>query len=86
MLMTEIELRECGLYAFPDERKFIVSASGGSGYSLFTPQSWARINSAEYRLDRNGRILSKGLPTRWRVTDRRDTGRTAEKGLLVSAR
>lgn len=84
--MTKIKLREGGLYALPDGREFILSARGGSGYSLFTAQAGERFISAQYRLDIEGRILSKGLPTRWRVTDLRDTGRTAENGLFVSVR
>lgn len=84
--MIKIELRERGVYALPDHREFIVSARGGMGYSLFSSQTWGRLNIAEYRLDRDGRILSKGIPTRWRVADLRDTGRTAEKGSLVSVR
>lgn len=84
--MPGIELRECGVYALPDGREFIVSARGGGGYSLFTPQAWGGLDNAEYRLDRDGRIMSKGLPTRWRVKDLKDMGRTAEAALPAGGR
>jgi hypothetical protein len=76
--MPKIKLRERGIYALPDKREFIVRRSGRDEYSLYPPQAWKRLEFAEYRLNTEGRILSKGRPTRWRVEDLTDTGRTTE--------
>ncbi|MEJ7575824.1 MAG: hypothetical protein WKF74_02335 [Pyrinomonadaceae bacterium] len=76
--MPRIKLRECGIYALPDKREFIVRRSGRDMYSLYPPQTWKGSEFAEYRLNAEGHILSKGLPTRWRFTDLTDTGRTTE--------
>jgi hypothetical protein len=78
--MQEIELRERGIYRLPDQREFVVCHSGdGSGYLLYTPGAWRRYGMAEYRAQVNGRILSRGLVTRWRLEDLRDTGCTADQ-------
>jgi hypothetical protein len=77
--MQAIELRERGVYRLPDRREFVVCHAGdGSGYLLYSQNSWQRYGMAEYRAQLNGRILSKGLITRWRVEDLKDTGATAE--------
>jgi hypothetical protein len=76
--MPSIKLRERGIYALPDKREFIVRRSGSDGYGLYPLQAWKRSEFAEYRLNTEGRILSKGTPTRWRVEDLIDTGRTTE--------
>lgn len=78
--MQAIELRERGIYRLPDQREFVVSRSGDeSGYLLYNPGAWLRYGMADYRAQENGRILSKGLITRWRLEDLIDTGRTADQ-------
>lgn len=72
-------LRERGIYKLPDGRELIVCASG-AGFSLYNPQAWKMCGLADYRAHADGRILSKGTPTRWRVEDLTDTGRTADYG------
>jgi hypothetical protein len=76
--MPGITLRDRGIYVLPDKREFIVRRSGRDEYSLYPPQAWKKLEFAEHRLNTEGRILSKGIPTRWRVEDLNDTGRAIE--------
>lgn len=76
--MPGIKLRECGIYALPDKREFIVRRSRRDEYSFFPLQAWKKSGFTEYLLNTGGRILSKGIATRWRVEDLTDTGRTTE--------
>lgn len=76
--MKVIELRERGIYMLPDGREFVICKSGdGVGYLLYNLEAWQRYALADYRAQTNGRILSKGFITRWRLEDLNDTGRTA---------
>lgn len=77
--MPTVELRERGIYQLPDKREFIICVSGdGTGYLLYTREAWRRMGLPEYRLQVNGRILSRGVVTRWRIEDLQDTGKTIE--------
>jgi hypothetical protein len=69
--------RELGIYEFPDGRKFVVSTLHREGCGLYSVKSWGAYGNAEYWLDRDGRILSHGVPTRWSFTDLKDTGESA---------
>jgi hypothetical protein len=84
--MGRIKLRECGIYALPDKREFVVRGCGRDGYTLYSNQAWKASGSSEYRLTAEGRLLSKGLPTRWRIGDLTDTGRTAESPEIAISR
>lgn len=84
--MLVIKLRERGIYSLPDHREFIVCASGdGVGYLLYSPATWRRYGLAEYRMQDNGRVLSRGMIVSWRAEDLRDTGRTASDLHALSA-
>jgi hypothetical protein len=74
----ELFLRELGIYSLPDGREFVAHAAGEAGYSLYTPSAWKTFGMAEYRVHPDGKILSKGIPTRWGVADLRDTGRSVK--------
>lgn len=76
--MDKIKLMECGIYKLPDGRQFVVCASGEDAYSLYSQFSWDRFGLAEYRIHKDGRILSRSTPTRWRVEDLTYTGRIVE--------
>ena len=84
--MRPIKLRECGIYALPDKREFVVRGCGRDGYTLYSPQNWKGSGSSEYRLNAEGRLLSKGTPTRWRIDDLTDTGRIAESPEIAISR
>jgi hypothetical protein len=71
-------LRELGVYALPDGREFVAHAAGEAGYSLYTPRAWKTYGMAEYRVHPDGKILSKGIPTRWSAEDLKDTGRSVK--------
>jgi hypothetical protein len=78
--MQSIKLRERGIYTLHDQREFVVCASGDdSGYWLYSLGAWQRYGMPEYRAQLNGRILSMGLVTPWRLEDLKDTGSTAEQ-------
>ena len=76
--MRRIILRECGIYALPDKREFVVHGCGRDVYAFYSHQAWTGSGCSEYRLNTDGRLLSKGSPTRWRINDLTDTGRTAK--------
>ena len=82
--MSRITLREFGVYALPDRREFIVRLSGRNEYSLHTSQTRNGFGIANYRINSEGRVLSKGTPTRWRAADLIDTGRTIVKPLVMA--
>ena len=71
------KLRNLGIYRLPDGRQFVVSALFTNRYSLYSLKSWGIIRWAEYQVDEEGRFLSKGIKTRWRIQDLADTGQTA---------
>lgn len=77
--MPTSKLREGGFYTLPDRREFIARLSGRNEYSLYAPRAWNSFGCAEYRINSVGRILSKGIPTRWRADDLVDTGRTIDR-------
>jgi hypothetical protein len=84
--MQAIKLRERGIYKLPDQREFVICYSGdGASYLLYNLQAWPGYGMHEYRAQINGRILSRGLVTRWRVEDLKDTGRTADQLQIVRA-
>jgi hypothetical protein len=70
-------LRELGVYMLPDGREFVVSTIYHDGCSLYTPHSWETFGVAEYWVDREGRLLHRGVPSVWKMQDLNDTGRTA---------
>jgi len=69
--------RELGVYELPDGRKFVVSTLHREGCGLYPVKSWGAYGNAEYWLDRDGRILSHGIPTGWSFLDLKDTGESA---------
>ena len=70
-------LRELGIYELPDKRRFVVSTPHRDGRALYPAQTWAYYGNAEYWVNNEGRLLSRGIPTRWSVADLTDTGQTA---------
>ena len=40
-------------------------------------RAWESYGSAEYWADKEGRLLRRGMPTRWSTRDLQDTGKTA---------
>ena len=75
--MFEKRPRELGVYRLPDGREFVASTLHADGCALYAVPAWWSYGGAEYWADRDGRILSRGVPTPWRVADLEDTGRTA---------
>ena len=69
--------RELGIYELPDGRKFVASTLHKEGCGLYPVTSWGAYGNVEYWLDRDGRILSRGIPTRWNFHDLKDTGESA---------
>ena len=76
-LVPRPRLRELGVYALPDGREFVVSTIYHDGCSLYAPRAWESFGLAEYWVDRDGRLLHKGVPSVWKVDDLNDTGHTA---------
>ena len=76
--MQRITLREFGLYTLSDGRKFVVHVNSIHGYSLYSLQAWEKDGTADYIVGTDGKLLSKGIPTRWCITDLKDTGQAVE--------
>jgi hypothetical protein len=70
-------LRELGIYELPDKRRFVVSTLHRDGRALYPARTWAFYGNAEYWLSNDGRLLSRGTPTKWSVADLKDTGESA---------
>ena len=73
---NEASLRELGVYELPDRREFVVSGVYPEGCCLYTLGAWKNFGVAEYWVDTEGRLISKGQPTQWGVEDLKDTGRS----------
>jgi hypothetical protein len=70
--------RELGIYALRGEGEFVASTLYTRGCSLYPTRGWGRYGGAEYRVDVHGRLWRNGEPTRLKVSDLSDTGRTAK--------
>jgi hypothetical protein len=70
-------LRELGVYTLPDGREFIVSTIYHDGCSLYSSHAWETFGTAEYWVDREGRMLNRGEPSIWKIEDLTDTGKSA---------
>ncbi|MFL6335679.1 MAG: hypothetical protein ACJ754_20410 [Pyrinomonadaceae bacterium] len=69
-------LRELGVYESPDGKQYVVSTLYSDGCSLYPVRAWGSYGSAEFWADKEGRLLRRGVPTRWNVRDLQDTGKT----------
>ena len=76
--MRRVKLKEHGIYKLPDGRQFVVTVSGRDSYSLYPPQQWRNFGMAEYRIHADGKLLSRGTPTRWSIEDLTDTGKVVQ--------
>jgi hypothetical protein len=76
--IPNIRPRELGIYELPDGRKFVVSTLYANGCALYPVWAWDTYGNAEYWLSKDGRVLSRGIPTKWSVFDLKDTGETAK--------
>jgi hypothetical protein len=76
--LRRIELRERGIYTFPDGEEFVASVARGGGYALYDLQVWKRYGMPDYEIDAKGRMTHVGQSTHWRIEDLTDTGRTAD--------
>jgi hypothetical protein len=70
-------LRELGVYELPDGRQYVVSTLYSDGCSLYPVRAWGSYGNAEFWADKEGRLLRRGVATRWSVRDLQDTGKTA---------
>ena len=73
-----VRLRELGIYQLADGREFIVSTIYNDGCCLYPLHAWDTFGNAEFWVGPDGRLLSRGQPTSWRVQDLTDTGQTSK--------
>ena len=71
-------LRELGIYALSTGGEYVVSTIYSDGCCLYTTRSWGIYGEAEFWVDGEGRLLRRGVPTRWSARDLTDTGRTEQ--------
>lgn len=76
--MHGVGLREGKLYSLPDGRRFVAWPNGTQGYSLYPVEGVSRIIRAEYLVGAEGQLLSRGIPTRWRVEDLTESRQPAD--------
>jgi hypothetical protein len=67
-----------GIYSLAGEGEFVSSTLYSGRCSLYPLRGWGHYGGALYRVDGHGRLWKQGEPTRWRVSDLTDTGRTAK--------
>jgi hypothetical protein len=67
-----------GIYVLASEGEFVSSTLYSGGCSLYPVRTWSYYGGAQYRVDQYGRLWRQGEPTRFRVSDLKDTGRTAK--------
>jgi hypothetical protein len=72
-----MKLRNLGIYALPDGRELIADTLYTGSYSLYSTLSWDSYCIADYLVNKDGQLLSKGKPTRWSIDELRYTGRKA---------
>jgi hypothetical protein len=72
-----VRLRNLGIYALPDGREMIADVLYRDGASLYSERSWEGHGLAEFRVGRDGRLISGNQPTPWKLEHLRDTGREA---------
>jgi hypothetical protein len=75
--------RELGIYSLPGEGEFVASIIYSGRCSLYPVRGWSHYGGARFRVDGRGRLWRQGEPTHWRVSDLKDTGRTAKYPLPV---
>ncbi len=62
-----------------DKREFVVcKPTIGTGYLLYNKDVWRRTDTAECRVDEDGRLSRQGRITHWRVKHLIDTGRNID--------
>lgn len=71
-------LRARGIYRLTDWREFVVGLTDRNAYILFGLDAWKYGRTAQYVIRSDGKILSRGTPTRWSIKNLTNTGRTAE--------
>src|SRR5215204_6173030 len=70
-------LRELGVYELPDGRQYVVSTLYSDGCALYPVRAWGSYGNAEFWVNKEGRLLRRGVPTCWSVRDLQDTGKTS---------
>ena len=75
--MQKVNLRECGIYALPDGREFVIHTVFRGGYVLYTLGAWEYFGLHSYECDDAGLLRLRGRATYWRIDDLTDTKRTA---------
>jgi hypothetical protein len=70
-------LRELGVYELPDGSQYVASTLYSDGCALYPVRAWGRYGEAEFWTDKEGRLLCRGVTTRWSARDLHDTGKTA---------
>ena len=77
-LRRGFKLRELGVYVLPSGAEYVVSTIYSDGCCLYATRSWGVYGEAEFWADGEGRLLRRGVPTRWSARDLTDTGRTVQ--------
>ncbi len=72
-----MRLRNLGIYRLPDGREVIADVLYRDGASLYSARSWEGYGLADFRVGQDGRLISGGRPTPWKLEHLRDTGREA---------
>jgi hypothetical protein len=69
-------LRELGVYELPGGGQYVVSTLYSDGCALYPVRAWGSYGNAEFWVNKEGRLLRRGIPTTLSVRDLQDTGKT----------
>lgn len=72
-----MKLRNLGIYLLPDGRECIADVLYRDGAQLYSTRGWEVHGLADFRVGQDGRLISGGRPTPWKLEHLRDTGREA---------
>ncbi|HYE65337.1 MAG TPA: hypothetical protein VD966_07135 [Pyrinomonadaceae bacterium] len=78
-------LRQCGVYALPNGKEFVVGVGREGHYFLYHPliwkgRAWIVNMPVAYEISPEGAIVTgTGQPTCWSIEDLTDTSQTIEK-------
>lgn len=59
-----MKLSSLKIYALPDGREFVADALPQRRYGLIPLPVWGTYNRVEYTVNNDGKLFSKGAPTR----------------------
>lgn len=83
--MSNVTLREGGLYLLPNGQEFVLFAGSDETYLLYSPEDQGKDGLAHYWLSEEGRLYYREGRTNWGIRDLTDTGKTVQSLMKKTA-